>query len=77
MTKKFLTYEEAKEKADRCWRYEEGVYDYEINHKYTLVQHGRVLAEGVSDVCWIEKDVYLIKTQPHTEFFRIDENNYR
>jgi len=57
--KGFLTLEEAKEQADFCDEYQEGVYEYEIKGKvYTLVEDGKVLIEGVDFVWWHEKGVY-------------------
>ena len=57
--KGFLTLEKAKEQADYCFEYQEGVYEYGIEDEgCTLVEDGKVLAEGVYHVYWHEKGVY-------------------
>ena len=57
--KEFLTLEEAKEQADFCREYQEGVYEYEIKGEgWTLVEDGKVLIEGVDWVDWHKKGVY-------------------
>ena len=49
---KFLTLEEAKEKAYDCHEYKEGVYKYIKDGKETLVENGKVLADGVD---WVDR----------------------
>ena len=57
--KGFLTFEEARDQAESCYKYQEGVYQYKIEGKgRTLVEDGRVLVEGADDVHWCEKGVY-------------------
>lgn len=48
--KDFLTYDEAIDKADDVWEYEEGVYKYAINDKHTLVDNGVVLVKDADYV---------------------------
>jgi dUTP pyrophosphatase len=56
---KLLTYEEAKVQADYCHWYEEGVYEYKINKKYTLIEHGKILIQDVDWCEWSAKGVYI------------------
>jgi len=56
---KFLTLEEAKEKADYWHEYESGVYVYKLDGKYTLIENGKVLVDGVDLVLWYKEGVYL------------------
>jgi len=56
--KNFLSYEEAKEKANDVWWYEEGVYEYKIDGKSTLIENGVKLIENVDYVHWHRKGVY-------------------
>tara|TARA_R110000787_G_scaffold44105_1_gene108164 strand:+ start:451 stop:678 length:228 start_codon:yes stop_codon:yes gene_type:complete len=57
--KGFLTPEEAKEQADFCWDYGEGVYVYAIQGKgSTLVEDGKVLVDGADWVYCYPKGVY-------------------
>ena len=60
--KGFLTWEEARDQAEDCWEYQEGVYQYKIEGEgYTVVEYGEVLVQGVDRVRWYAKGVYSYK----------------
>ena len=62
--KGFLTLEEARDQAEYCHEYQEGVYEYRIKGKgYTLIEDDEVLIEGAACVCWHEKGIYDYKKE--------------
>ena len=56
--KTFLSLEEAKEKADSWHEYKEGVYQYKLDGKETLIENGKVLIDGVDWAEWYGQGVY-------------------
>lgn len=74
--KTFLTLEEAMNKARHYNTYKSGVYEYSegevvnsfnghTRNRWTLVEDGKVLVEGVDDVRWFEKGVYAYRKKHH------------
>jgi hypothetical protein len=69
---KFLTWEEAFDQADSCFKFEEGVYGYKLNGKQTLIENGKVLVQDVDNCWWYAKGVY--RYALNDEEFEVDLN---
>lgn len=81
--KTFLTLEEAMNKANHYTKYKNGVYDYCVyevvnsfngntRDRWTLIEDGEVLVEGVDNVHWYEKGVYKYRIK-HGEWTLIEK----
>jgi restriction endonuclease S subunit len=54
----FLTYEEALEKADYVYQFNDEVFKYGKNGEWTLIKNGKVLKSGVDWCEWYAEGVF-------------------
>jgi hypothetical protein len=71
--KHFLTYEEAKEKADYVFKYNDEVFKYLKDGKCTLIEKGKVLITGVYYCYWYAEGVF--EYLKGGEWMEVDLNN--